>query len=80
MADKIKVYSAQWCPHCRRLKSFLDENKVDYDTVNVDEDKEASKLVESINNGMRIIPTMVMPDGKSYTNPSNDELKKILEL
>lgn len=80
MSKKLKVYSAEWCPHCRRLKMFLDEKEVDYETINVDNDPEAAKLVESINNGMRIIPTVVMPDGKSYTNPSNEKMAEVLGL
>ncbi len=76
---KIIVYGAQWCPDCRRTKDFLDKQKIDFEYVNVDVSLEASALVEQINKGKRIIPTLLI-DGKSYTNPQNHELSKVLGL
>ncbi len=31
-----KVFALSTCPHCRRARAFLDENKVDYEVVEVD--------------------------------------------
>jgi len=76
---EIKLYGADWCPDCRRAKTYLKENNIDFTFVNVDLDKEATAKVEIINNGKRIIPTVII-DEKSYTNPNNIKLASILGI
>lgn len=76
---KIKFYGATWCPDCRRSKAFLDENKAQYEYINLDEDPGAAAEVERINNGYQSIPTIVFPNGKILVEPSNEELMKALE-
>lgn len=76
---EIIFYGADWCPDCQRAKAFLKENEIDYQFIDVDLDKQATKLVESINKGKRIIPTLVI-NGKSYTNPDNPTLASILGI
>ncbi len=73
------MYGADWCPDCRRAKAFLKENNISYDHIDVDLDKEATKKVENINNGKRIIPTLII-DGKSLTNPDNAKLSAVLGI
>ena len=73
----IKVYGASWCIDCINTKKFLDSKKVKYDYINITNNYEAIALVESINNGKRVIPTLII-DGKNYTNPSISELIKII--
>ena len=73
----IKVYGASWCIDCINTKNFLDSKKVKYDYINITDNYEAIALVESINNGKRVIPTLII-DGKNYTNPSISELINII--
>lgn len=73
------MYGADWCPDCRRAKAFLNDNNISYDYVDVDLDQEATKKVETINNGKRIIPTLII-NGKSYTNPDNAQLGAALGI
>lgn len=75
----IALYGADWCPDCKRAKSYLDNNHINYTFVDVDLDQEATEKVEKINNGKRIIPTLII-DGKSYTNPNNAKLADILGI
>ncbi len=75
--NEIKLYGADWCPDCRRAKSFLKENNIDYDFIDVDLDEQATNKVELINNGKRIIPTIII-NNKSYTNPNNNQLAAAL--
>jgi len=77
--NEIILYGADWCPDCRRAKAFLKENKIDYKFIDVDLDENATKKVESINNGKRIIPTLII-NGKSHTNPDNPKLASILGI
>ena len=75
--NTLKLYGADWCPDCRRAKAYLKENNIDFDFIDVDLDKDATALVEKINNGKRIIPTIDL-NGKTYTNPNNAVLADIL--
>jgi thioredoxin reductase (NADPH) len=76
---EIKMYGADWCPDCRRAKSYLDKNEVEYEFIDVDLNADATAQVEAINGGKRIIPTIII-DGKNYTNPDNSILASLLGI
>jgi thioredoxin reductase (NADPH) len=73
-ATGITVYGATWCPDCRQAKQFLGEQRVHYTSVDIEQDRDGQALVEQINGGKRIIPTIVFPDGSILVEPSNAEL------
>jgi mycoredoxin len=56
--EPIKMYTTQWCPDCRRAKSFLKERGVAFREVNIDEDESAEEIVIRANNGKRKVPTL----------------------
>lgn len=70
----ITVYGAIWCPDCRRAKQFLASHRVAYDWIDLEEHPEKTADVEARNDGKRIIPTIVFPDGTFLAELSNDEL------
>lgn len=74
----IKIYGADWCSDCVQAKNFLDSKGVYYEYIIITDNKQAIDLVENINNGKRVIPTIII-DGKSYSNPGINGLMKILE-
>ncbi len=76
----VTVYGAPWCPDCQRAKRFLGEQRIDYEWVDIDEDREAAQVVRAKNNGRQIIPTIVFDDGSLLAEPSNDELARKLGL
>ena len=76
---KIEVYGADWCPDCVRAKAFLKNNGVTFDFIDTDQNTDAAQFVEQINNGKRIIPTILI-EGESYTNPDNYELAAVLNI
>lgn len=76
---KIKFYGADWCPDCTRSKAFLDEQKVEYEYINIEKVPGAAEEVEKINNGYQSIPTIIFPDGQVLVEPSNEELQKALD-
>jgi len=77
--NTVKLYGADWCPDCLRAKAYLKENNIAYEFIDVDLDKEATARVEAINNGKRIIPTILVNE-KSYTNPDNTVLASVLGI
>lgn len=77
---ELKVYGAPWCPDCRRAKKFLGEHRVAYDWIDIEEDAEALRFVEELQDGGRSIPTIIFPDGSHLIEPANDELARKLGL
>ena len=71
---EVVVYGAFWCPDCRRSKQFLGEHQIPYQWVNIEEDADAEQRVIEMNDGKRIIPTIVFDDGSRLVEPSNAEL------
>ena len=80
MAEQIIVYSTVWCPDCKRAKKFLAEHRIPYENRDVEQDEQARAFVEKVNNGMRIIPTVIFPDGSILSEPSNAQLAEKLGM
>jgi thioredoxin reductase (NADPH) len=76
----LTVYGATWCSDCKRAKKFLGEQRVHYDWVDVEQDADGLALVERVNNGKRIIPTIMFADESILIEPSNAELAAKLGL
>jgi len=76
----LTVYGATWCPDCKRAKKFFGEHRVAYANVDIDESPDAVSFVEKINNGLRIIPTIIFPDGDILVEPTNAQLADKLGL
>lgn len=79
--NTIIMYGADWCKDCRRTKEFLVEKGQDFemrDITDPEKGKEYSEYVIEINNGKRIIPTLIIGE-KHYANPSPAELTNILD-
>ena len=74
MSDRIRMYGAMWCPDCRRAKDLFDRQGVAYDWIDVDQDSDGMRYVEQVNDGKRIIPTIIFPDGSILVEPSNAEM------
>jgi thioredoxin reductase (NADPH) len=73
----IKVYGADWCSDCVTAKRFLESRGVNFEYIDITDKQQAIFLVEKINNGRRVIPTLIV-DGVSFTNPGINGLMKIL--
>ncbi|NJN84757.1 MAG: FAD-dependent oxidoreductase [Caldilineaceae bacterium] len=76
----ITLYGAHWCPDCRRSKRFLGEHQIPYEWVDIEQDGEAEQFVIGINDGKRIIPTLLFEDGSTLVEPSNAALAEKLGL
>lgn len=76
---KIKVYSTDTCPYCDMVKDFLKEKGVEFEEVNVAENKEAAKeMIEK--SGQMGVPQIEI-NGKiivGFNKPAlEEELKKL---
>ena len=64
------MYSTPWCGYCHRLKGQLKRAGIEFEEVDIEQDPDAAKIVEQVNNGNQTVPTLVFPDGTAMTNPS----------
>ena len=64
------MYSTPWCGYCKRLKNQLAELDINFEEINIEEFPDDAQIIEKINNGNQVVPTLVFSDGTSMTNPS----------
>ena len=74
----ITVYGADWCSDCKRSKRLLDSKNIEYTWVDVDNNEAALQTVKSLNQGKRIIPTIVFPNGDILVEPRDSQLSSKL--
>lgn len=72
------LFTTGWCPYCARLKSGLASSPTGYDEIDVEVDDAAAQFVMSVNNGNRVVPTVLFPDGSTLTNPRADAVTERL--
>ena len=59
----LKLYQAEWCPYCARVRSKMTDLGITYINVNVPRSKpDRTELVEI--SGQTGIPTLVTEDGQ----------------
>ena len=71
----IVMYSTTWCGDCKRAKKFLDKMKVAYIDVDIEADEQGREFVLKVNDGARVVPTIIFPDGEVLVEPSTKELR-----
>ena len=81
---KVLMYALSTCAWCKRARRFLNENKVEYEYVDVDlcsaEEKEnISKEILS-KGGSLSYPTILVDDKILITGFRKDKLKEVLDL
>jgi len=79
-AQRQKIYTTPWCGDCRMAKAVLDRAGVGYEEINIDHDPEAVATVLAINGGYTMVPTIVMPDGRVFVEPSRQQLLETVGL
>ncbi len=72
---EVVVYATDWCPFCRRLHAALRALHVPFSVVDVEADASAARFVESVNDGNRVVPTVVFADGSTLTNPDAEQVR-----
>jgi len=76
----IKIYGTSWCPDTTRARQCLKKHGVAFIWCDIEQDKEGCAFVEKVNQGRRVVPTIVFPDGSILVEPSNYELEKKIGL
>jgi len=74
----VTVYSAEWCPWCKKAKEFLKKNRVDFVEKKVDEDAgAAAEVIEK--SGQTGIPVIVVGN-EAVVGFDEPRLKQLLKL
>ncbi len=60
MKKKVTIYSADYCGYCNRLKSFLEEKDVEFESLDITKDQEASKYLQDRN--IQGVPFTIVED------------------
>jgi len=76
--SKITVYGAEWCHDTHRTKAQLDELKIPYDYVDIEDDPDAEAMITKANGGKRKTPTVEL-GGTFLIEPTNAEMEQALE-
>ncbi len=71
---KIVMYTTNWCSDCHRAKYVLNEYGIEYENIDVEADPKGLAFVKEVNNGNRVVPTIVFPDGSILVEPTNRAL------
>lgn len=74
----LTMYSTPWCGYCHRLKAQLDRAGIVYAEIDITDDPAATLVVERANRGNQTVPTVVLPDGRTLTNPTITQLTTAL--
>jgi glutaredoxin len=77
--SRIVLYSAAWCPDCKRSKSLLEKHNIDFLDIDIGKDNDAFVFVEKLTRRVRI-PTVIFPDGVILIEPSDEVLLQKLGI
>ena len=68
----IRVYSAGWCPDCRRLGAWMEREGLDFPVVDIEAEPEAAERLER-ETGKRAIPFLLV-NGRAWVRGYHREL------
>jgi glutaredoxin 3 len=74
---KIKVYIKPACPWCIELQNFLQENKIDYEEINVFQDEKLFQEMIDLS-GQSKAPTVVI-DGQVFADTDVNQIREFLK-
>lgn len=80
ITSDIVMYGTTWCPDCRRSKRLLEGNQIEYKWIDIDQEEWAAAEVIKLNQGGRVVPTIVFSDGTFLAEPSDQVLATKLGL
>lgn len=70
----IQVLGTTWCYDTHIVLDFFQKHDIEFEWVDIDQSIEAEQRVLQINGGFRSVPTIILEDGTTLTEPSRQEL------
>ncbi len=63
---KVVVWAKQGCSYCGEVKSYLENEGMDYQTIDVTENDEFRDILE-VKYGVRYVPVVEIGEGNTFT-------------
>ena len=78
----IRVIGDRWSPCSHNVKDFLARNQIPYQWLDIEQEKEAQKIVEfaSSNGDKANLPLVILEDGSQLQQPTNLQLAEKIGL
>lgn len=73
--QKIVMYTASWCPDCKRARAFFNEHNIDFMDIDLGKDIDGYLFVEGLTRRVRV-PTIIFPNAAILIEPSNEALEQ----
>lgn len=77
--ERLRVYTRSWCEDSQAAKEFLQRLHVSFEEIDIEEQPEAARFVESVNEGKQRTPTFDV-GGRTFHCSPFDEKKLRREL
>ncbi len=74
--DGIRVAGALWSNSSHQVKDFLTRNQIPYQWLDIEKDREAKVLTNTVESGDELLPVVFFPDGSVMVEP---ELRQLAE-
>ena len=74
----IKIYSTPTCPWCKRVKAYLDEKGIKYESIDVSSNDKARK--EMIDKSGQMGVPVIDIDGKIVVGFDKEKINEILNI
>ena len=78
--EGIRIIGTRWSAETFNTKDFLARNLIPYRSLDVEDDEEASELLELARADARKLPVLIFPDGSTLSQPSTTELANKIGL
>lgn len=75
--DKVTMFGADWCRDCIRSKALLERLGTDFEYIDLVARPEEAERARAIS-GRTNIPVVVLPDGRHFVEPTDQELSAAL--
>jgi len=72
--EGIRVAGTLWSASSHNVKEFLARHQIPYQWLDIEKDKTARELVESLGDERPQLPVLFFPDGSTLVNPDRTEL------
>jgi glutaredoxin-like protein NrdH len=84
MPSQVTLYALSTCGWCKKTKTFLESNDIEFvchyvDTLSGDEKEQAREAVAKVN-PRRSYPTLVVDEDKIVVGYDEDKLREVLGL
>jgi glutathione S-transferase len=65
----ITLYQFPSCPFCAKVRDFMDENKIEYEIINVDRNNKPKEVLEASTSGT--VPVIIDGENKPMAESSD---------